>query len=155
MLSELQVNELNNLFSEELYDFGSYNQTNHFNSPISQTIIGGYTFIPLVTPRMIKSEAYLMRNCAKDYIGECALGRYCIYSVRDSDNNRIATLGIVNKYGAWIFDQCTGEDNSVVLYDDCVYMTDTDGDECEFYNIENELFYVVSDFIRIINQPDN
>ena len=111
--------------------------------------IGEYKIIPLVTPRMLKSESYLMRNCSREYICDCEQGIYLMFSVRDLTGKRIATLSFYYSSNYWRIDQCYGIANSEVLYKASVFLTEG-GLEAEFEE-ETELYYVTSEVQRLLN----
>lgn len=153
MLTQSQVDELNLLFADELLQKKKYKEKNSWESPLPRTRVGNYNFVPLVTARMLKSEGYMMKNCAHDYTEVCAIGHYIMFSVRDLNENRIATLGYKFESEAWVYDQCSGVDDEYedIFFEKVVYCTDDNGDDCEFYNVEKDLFYVIPEVERLLN----
>jgi hypothetical protein len=102
---------------------------------------------------MIKSEGYLMNNCCRDYTSQCANLEYCIFSVRSLGGRRIATLGVANNLGYWIFDQCFGPSNTNVLEETFEYI---DEDEMMQKDLrQTELYYVAHEVVRLMNIENN
>ncbi len=111
--------------------------------------IDEYEIVPLTSAKQLKSEGYHMNNCCKDYAQQCSEGKYCIFSIRDSFGNRIATLGAVNDEGYWQFDQCLGYSNCNVI-DEFTEHLDSQG-KIHLEWSHTELFYVASEVVRVLN----
>ena len=148
MLTQAQVDSLNNIFSTEIAEARKGART-RWNCPICQIEIGGFLIIPLVSSKMLKSEAHAMRNCVNSYLHECAEEKYCVFSVRDLNKKRIATLGTYNDEGYWVFDQCVGEDNIDVM-EEVIESIDDNGKTC-YQDVMNDIFYVAHEVVRLMN----
>ena len=98
---------------------------------------------------MLKSEGYLMNNCCLNYTSQCENLGYSIFSVRDLVGKRIATLGIVNEDGYWVFDQCYGYANSNVLEEKYQYFDDDEVLQVDWK--QTDLYYVVYEVVRLMN----
>ncbi len=102
---------------------------------------------------MLKSEGYWMNNCSRNYTHQCEKLEYCIFSIRRRSGGRLATLGITNDQGSWIFDQCYGPSNSEVLEVICEYFDEDD--VLQFDSNPSELYYVAHEVVRLMNSKDN
>ncbi len=111
--------------------------------------IDEYEITPLTSSKQLKSEGYHMNNCCKDYNQQCSNGEYCIFSIKDSTGNRIATLGAINDDGYWQFDQCLGYSNSNVI-DEFTEHLDSEG-KVHLEWSHSELYYAANEVIRLLN----
>ena len=150
MHTQVQLDSLNKLFSTEITEAIKGTRTRWY-CPVSQIEIGGLLIIPLVSSKMLKSEAHAMRNCINSYLQECAEERYCLFSVRDlyNRNRRIATLGAYKDEGYWVFDQCVGEENIDVTEEE-IESIDQNG-KTHYQEYKNDIFYVSHEVVRLMN----
>jgi hypothetical protein len=153
MLSETKVNELNTIFTGELSATSTKRRSGKWKCKVSETLIGEYFITPLTSARMLKSEGYWMNNCSRDYTRQCEAHQYCIFSVRRRTGERLATLGLVNDQGYWIFDQCYGPSNSEVLEETIEYLDEDDVLQFDCY--PTELYYVAHEVVRLMNSRSN
>lgn len=116
---------------------------------ISETIVGDYLIIPLTSAKRLKSEGYLMNNCCRDYIVQCADLVYGLFSIRRRSGERLATLGLTCDDGYWRFDQCMGPFNSDVVEEIREYI-DEDGVIQAELSV-SELYYVAHEVARLMN----
>lgn len=79
--------------------------------PNDDMIAGGFLFAPLRTHAALVIESTVMRNCVASYWGAVRAGASRIFSVRTGDGNRIATLELVRRAGAWVNIQIKGHSN--------------------------------------------
>ena len=94
-----------------------------------------------------------MNNCSRDYARKCEAFEYCIFSIRKRTGERLATLGIANDQGYWVFDQCYGPSNTDVLEETYEYL---DEDEVLQYDWEpTELYYVAHEVVRLMNSKND
>ncbi len=104
-----------------------------------------------VTPsaKRLKSEGYLMNNCCRDYMDQCAGLAYCLFSICSRSGERLATLGLAYDEDYWHFDQCFGPANTEVLEENRTYI-DEDGEfQEEIY--ATDLYYVAQEVARLMN----
>ena len=64
--------------------------------------IGTLTVIPINDAWTLRKEAFAMRHCADQYIQDCIEGDFQMFSVRNSANKRVATLGLEKLSEEWI-----------------------------------------------------
>lgn len=143
--------------SNELYSFKKNEQSKKSSSKrkwkwkcsLSTMNIDEYIIIPLTSSKMLKSEGYHMNNCCKDYTKQCVDQKYCIFSIRDSFGNRLATLGAVNSDNYWRFDQCTGHSNTNVTDHFTEHMDPSGQIHTDLSH--SEIFYVANEVVRLLN----
>lgn len=152
MLSPIAVSELNQLFADELKDSRIF--WNNFNikrweSSIGLVEIGQYRIVPLTTPKKVKSEGYLMQKCVRQYVDVCQGGEYLLFSIRNLDGERVATLGVKNRDDYWYFDDCLGKENTNVME---TILETLDDDNNTVHEIDyTELFSVAHEVVRLLN----
>jgi hypothetical protein len=153
VLSSKVVSELNLLFSRELAvttKLNSEKGSGKWFCSIRAVQIGEYMIVPLTSPRDVKSEGYMMKNCVREYIHLCKDGKYLLFSIRNSLNERIATLGVERRDNRWYFDECLGEENSVVM-ETTVDPLDANNYEYEIFEY-TEMFSVAHEIVRLLNR---
>ncbi len=153
MLSQTTVNELNTIFAGELSVPSTKRRTGKWECKLTEILIGEYLITPLTSARMLKSEGYWMNNCSRNYTRQCEEFEYCMFSIRRRTGERLATLGLANVPGYWIFDQCYGPSNSEVLEETCEYIDEDEG--LQFDCNPTELYYVAHEVVRLMNSKDN
>lgn len=117
--------------------------------PLPTLKIDEYEIVPLTSSKQLKSEGYHMNNCCKDYTHQCSTGEYCIFSIRNLNGDRVATLGAINDDGYWQFDQCLGQSNSNVI-DEFTEHVDSQG-KVHLEWSHTELYYAANEIIRLLN----
>lgn len=148
MLDSKFARELNQLFADEL-QLNKGTPRAHWNSHVGPVEIGQYYIVPLTSPRMVKSEGYLMQNCVRQYIDLCWDGSYLLFSIRNSDGERVATMGAVERDNRWYFDDCLGKENVIVIETTSEFI---DGDNGVVSETEyTELFSVAHEVVRLLN----
>jgi hypothetical protein len=153
MLSQSKVDYFNDLFATELAAGNSVERrSNKWKCKLSESLIGEYLAIPLTSAKMLKSEGYLMNNCCRDYVDQCAEMTYCLFSIRSRSGERLATLGLEYGHDYWRFDQCFGPSNTEVLEEIRSYL-DEDGElQEEIY--ASDLYYVAHEVARLMNSTN-
>ncbi|MCK5782841.1 MAG: hypothetical protein KAH06_00200 [Desulfobacterales bacterium] len=162
-----QSHEIDDLFDDELSETSEFvsDESAAWESPLPETEVGGYVFIPLVTLKMLKDEDFIMENqvidigyfddCIDEFIDGCAEGCHCFFSVQDLTGNRIATAAYSWDSGRWRLDQCVGGDGANILTKDIDHSIDENSDEDGFYHVQTDLYYVVSEIERQLNLKPN
>lgn len=98
---------------------------------------------------MIKSEGYMMNNCCREYIAECAEKNYAIFSIRRRSGERLATLGLCYDKDYWRFDQCVGPLNKDVMEETRGYLDEDGMLHTEIF--ATELYFVAHEVGRLMN----
>jgi hypothetical protein len=159
MLTDTQVRELNELFVDDFYKI---EQVNHneisvnqspqkgWDIPVSKVQIGDYLIVPLTGYKKLKSESYLMNNCVRDYRERCDIGQYYLFSIRDLNNNRLATMSMYRSNGYWYYEQCLGKDNSEDIIEETLEFIDENG-KTHYQDNLKDIFYVAHDVVRLAN----
>lgn len=76
---------------------------------------GGYTAVPLNTPRALVEEGLAMRHCAVTLVPLSRRDRTRLYSLRDASGRRVATMGLLPAAPAgWRLGQVAGFANGAV-----------------------------------------
>jgi hypothetical protein len=149
MLPQTIVDEINVNVTSKTIKAPAGKRARKWACQISESYIGEYQIIPLTSIKMVKSEAYLMSNCCRDYAFLCAAEEYCLFSIRSWSGERLGTLGLINDQGYWRYDQCYGQSNSNVLEESFEYLDEEGVLQIEYF--PNELYYVVHDVVRLMN----
>jgi len=150
MLSQSKVEYFNDLLATKLAAANSVERRpNKWGCKLPETLVGDYLIMPLTSAKLLKSEGYLMNNCCRDYVDECAELTYCLFSIRSRPGERLATLGLTCNGGYWRVDQCFGPSNTEVLEETRVYL-DEDG-ELQEELFATDLYYVVHEVARLMN----
>lgn len=77
--------------------------------------LGKYTVHGINDRISLLDEGTSMNHCAFSYLGKCMAGESFLLSMRDKDDNRVATLEIIQDHdGAYSLEQCYGYDNERV-----------------------------------------
>ncbi len=150
MLSQPRCQAVNTVFEARLAKRTSNKKrTKKWKCKLSEMLVGEYCITPLTSAKMLKSESYLMNNCYRDYIPQCAELKYCFFSITSRSGERTATLGLIYDEGSWCFDQCFGSSNRDVLEETLEY-TDDDG-MLQIESSATELYYVAHEVVRLMN----
>lgn len=149
MLLQAKADNAAAVFSSELVSVPAVRRSRKWNCALSEIIIGEYLIVPLTSAKMLNSEGYRMSNCCRDYAGQCADLKYCLFSIRTRSGERLATLGLKNDRGYWCFDQCFGPANTEVLEETHEFIDEDGVPQTECY--PTELYYVAHDVVRMIN----
>ncbi len=73
MLSQSKVDYFNDFFITELAAENSVERRqSKWKCELPEMLIGEFLIIPLNSAKLLKSEGYLMNNCSRDYIDQCA-----------------------------------------------------------------------------------
>jgi len=150
MLSHSKVDNLKGTFAAKLIKGTSARRrSGKWECKLSEMLIGEYLISPLTSTKSLKSEAYWMNNCSRDYISQCANLEYCLFSMRSRSGERLATLGIICDEDYWRFDQCLGQSNTDVLEETMEYLDEDDMLQTESF--ATELYYVAHEVVRLMN----
>jgi hypothetical protein len=150
MLSQSKVDYFNDFFATELAAGNSVERRpNKWKCKLSESLVGEYLITPLTSVKLLKSEGYVMNNCCREYVDQCAELKYCFFSIRTRSGERLATLGLEYDHDYWRFDQCFGPSNTEVLEEKRIYL-DEDG-ELQEETSATELYYVACDVARLMN----
>jgi len=153
MLSNSNAAELNAIFEVDPKCAGTTGRRlGKWQCAVAEMFVGDYLIVPLTTKKMLKSEGYMMNNCAREYRCLCEAMQYAIFSIRNRSGERLATLGLARAEGYWSLDQCFGPSNSEVLEETVTYL-----DEEEILQTEShltEMYYVAQEVARLMNRND-
>jgi hypothetical protein len=150
MLSQSKVEKLNAFLATKSAGGTSVEKRpGKWKCKLSEMLVGKYLITPLTSAKQLKSEGYLMNNCCREYIHQCMVLKYCVFSIRRRSGERLATLGLAQDEGYWRFDQCFGPSNEDVLEETRQYL-DEDG-ELQTEHFATELYYVAHDVVRLMN----
>jgi len=150
MLEQSDVDALNSLFKSELeLNYAAYEHGMIWDCKVGPITVGQYRVVPLITPRKVKSEGYLMQNCCRDYIQSCQAKKYLLFSIGNRSGQRIATLGTRKDAGRSIIDDCLGRRNEPIM--EVSYDQYDDTGECVFEIGYTEIFSVAHEIVRLLN----
>lgn len=149
MFTQSKVNSSNTLFTNHLPQSSVKPKRRKWKCQLPEIIVDQFLVIPIISAKMLRSEAYWMNNCCRDYTLQCANLEYNIFSIRSRSGERLATLGVENDNGYWRFDQCFGPANSNVLEETLEYFDEDDVLQEERF--PTELYYVVHEVVRMMN----
>lgn len=152
MLTQTHLPKAKAHFVKELQSPSRKKRSGKWPSLLDETVIGDFLAIPLTSAKMMKSEAYWMNNCCRDFTESCAHGEYGLFSIRRRTGERLATLGVAKSSTGWCFDQCYGPSNVDVLEETVVYL----GDEGELHSesYPTELYYISQEVVRLLNSVE-
>ena len=121
-------------------------------SALSQLWLGDFLFLPLTSTKDLVFEGRAMRNCVARYDESCAKGIYRVFSIRDLDEKRLATLGLTFGAFGWKLDQCLGKRNINLITGTALGFCDDVG----FYEVEenNDLYYAAQEVARLYAKAD-
>ena len=72
-----------------------------WDSLVPRRVHGPWTVVPVADAWALRQEALAMRHCADSYIPNCIAGSHRVFSVRNENDKRIATIGIALESGGW------------------------------------------------------
>ncbi|PIE00677.1 MAG: hypothetical protein CSA81_13575 [Acidobacteria bacterium] len=119
---------------------------------LTESVIGNYLVVPLVSSKMLRSEAFWMNNCVNGYQAICAAGDYALFSIRTCSGERLATLGMKKNESSWFFDQCFGPENSKVLEENIEYIDEDGILQVESY--PTDIYYIAQEVVRLQNNME-
>lgn len=96
-------------------------EDNSWESALQEVVVKGYKIIPLTSSYELIDEGKDMHHCVGSYSENCLEGNSRIFSIRDKENNKIATLELrfttyfsgKTQHG-WVVNQCRGVCNGDV-----------------------------------------
>lgn len=149
MLDEQTVRELNRLFGlDRATPTGKIRY--RWQSSLQAQEFGDFHIIPLTSSKELSSEGWNMNHCVAHYDADCAKGMYQVFSIRDQDGTRIATLGLIYTAGFWRIDQCLGFGNEAVVTT-VVEWVDQNGKH-DSLNEFTDLHYLSQEIVRLLNK---
>lgn len=149
MLTQHQLSKAKVYFGKDQKTSSKRKRSGKWSCLLDETVIGDFLAIPITSSKMMKSEAYWMNNCCREFTESCAQGEYALFSIRRRTGERLATLGMEKTSSGWRFDQCYGPSNVDVLEETVVYL----GDEGELHSesYPTELYYISQEVVRLMN----
>jgi len=114
-------------------------------SALSAGEIGAYMVIPLTTSSALRKEGAAMCHCIGSHDILCAVGTYVVFSIRDLDNKRLATMSLVIDQHGWHLDQIKGLENREVTYTEETFYS---GERTETVREPSDLYYVAQEVLR-------
>lgn len=120
-----------------------------WGSDLGECEIGGYWIVPLTTSRHLRAEGRAMRHCVGTYDELCHKNLARVFSVRDADGNRVATLSLIWRDDYWHLEQIKGHRNAEVLESEDTYY---DGNSTVTVLEPTELYYVGQEVLRQYRQ---
>lgn len=116
-----------------------------WRSALAACEIGEYQVIPLTTSSELRKEGVAMNHCVGSHDVLCAVGTYQVFSIRDLDNKRVATMSLVFDQYGWHLDQIKGPGNAEVIYTEDTFFS---GERTETVREYSELYYVAQEVLR-------
>ncbi len=107
--------------------------------------IGEYQVIPLTTSSELRKEGAAMNHCVGSHDVLCAVGTCQVFSIRDLDNRRLATMSLVFDQYGWHLDQIKGPGNAEVIYTEETFYS---GERTETVREYSDLYYVAQEILR-------
>ena len=152
MLDEQTVRELNRLFGLDR-EASAGKIRYRWQSALQVQELGDFLIIPLTSSRELSSEGWNMEHCVAHYDADCAKGMYQVFSIRDLDGTRIATLGLIYTAGVWRVDQCLGFRNEEVVttFVECV---DQNGKHDSLEEL-TDLHFLSLEIVRLLNKEQH
>lgn len=122
----------------------------YWRCPLSPFEISDFKITPLTSSRALASEGWNMQHCVATYAEHCATGLYHVFSIRNSINQRIATLGLQLSHDLWRVDQCLGFRNVQVTFR-IDKRDDVNGKHMESHE-PTDLHYLAHEVARLLNR---
>jgi hypothetical protein len=142
--------------SNRLCELNSTVSVNEFRyrwqCPVQEQTMGDFHIVPLTTANELASEGRNMHDCVASYGAACAKGLYQVFSIRDLDGERVATLGLVYAVGGWKVDQCIGILNDEVTTT-IVEWIDGNGKH-DSMDEPTDLHFLAQDVARLMNNTE-
>jgi hypothetical protein len=85
-----------------------------WDSALGEIRLGVWHIVPLQTSFEVALEGIRMKHCVATYASRCLLGEYRLFSIRDADGHRIATVGLEDRDKYWVLEQVKGKCNKSV-----------------------------------------
>lgn len=117
----------------------------YWSSALAACEIGEYQVIPLTSSSGLRGEGAAMQHCVGSHDVLCAAGTYLVFSIRDLDNNRLATMSLVFDQYGWHLDQIKGLGNAEVIYTEATFYS---GERTEIVREYSDLYYVAQEILR-------
>ncbi len=112
-LTQEQIDELNAIF--RIRNGGKRKKPELvWESALSSCEIGDYQIVPLTSSWALRQEGYAMQHCVGGYVERCVAGLTRVFSVRDMQGHRIATVALEFDEDFWCMEQIKGRNNNDV-----------------------------------------
>jgi hypothetical protein len=150
-LNEQTIREMNHLFGlSTTTPTGKIRY--RWQSPLQIQEMGDFCVVPLTSTKDLASEGWNMRHCVASYDVDCANGLYQVFSIRDLDGKRLATLGLRYDPNGWKLDQCLGLLNAEVTTS-VVEWIDGNGNHHSI-NQPTEIHFLAQEVERLMKYAD-
>ena len=116
-----------------------------WTSALTTCEIGQYQVVPLTTSSELRKEGAAMRHCVGSHDVLCAAGTYLVFSIRDLDNKRLATMSLVFDQYGWHLEQIKGPGNAEVIYTEETFYS---GERTETVREYSDVYYVAQEILR-------
>lgn len=116
-----------------------------WTSALQSCQVGDYWVVPLTTSSDLRKEGAAMRHCVGSQDILCAMGGYVIFSIRDLDNRRLATMSLFFDQYGWHLEQLKGMENAEVTYHEESFYN---GERTETIREPTELYFVAQEILR-------
>ena len=116
-----------------------------WSSVLAACEIGEYQVIPLTSSAELREEGSAMRHCVGSHDVLCAAGIYLVFSIRNLDNKRLATMSLVFDQFGWHLDQIKGLGNAEVVYTEETFYS---GERTETSRECSDLNYIAQEILR-------
>lgn len=116
-----------------------------WSSVLAACEIGEYQVIPLTSSAELREAGSAMRHCIGSHDVLCAAGTYLVFSIRNLDNKRLATMSLVFDQFGWHLDQIKGLGNAEVIYTEGTFYS---GERTETIRECSDLYYIAQEILR-------
>lgn len=116
-----------------------------WTSALAACEIGEYRVIPLTTSSELRKEGTAMNHCVGSHDVLSAVGTCQVFSIRDLDNRRLATMSLVFDPYGWHLDQIKGPGNAEVIYTEETFYS---GERTETVREYSDFYYVAQEILR-------
>ena len=144
VLTQKQLDELNAVFQLGLTKNKRCNEL-AWESALRACEIGEYQIIPLTSSRALRQEGRAMKNCVGSYDVRCAAGICLVFSIRDLDDRRLATMSLDFGERGWRLGQIKGVANEEVCQMENTFF---DGERTVTIIEPDDLHFVALEVVR-------
>jgi hypothetical protein len=116
-----------------------------WTSALAACEIGDYQIIPLTTSSELRKEGAAMNHCVGSHDVLCAVGSCLVFSIRDLDNRRLATMSLVFGQYGWRLDQIKGYENTEVIFTEETFYS---GERTETVRDYTDLYFIAQEILR-------
>lgn len=120
-----------------------------WSSAVESCELGDYVVVPLTTSSELRREGAAMHHCVGTYDLLCATGSLRVFSIRDLDGRRLATMSLMLGPAGWQLGEIKGLMNSeVVLLEELP----VDTEQTRIVWAHTDLYYVAHEVVRRYQQ---